>query len=184
MKKIKIKQFNKNTTNDFIKEIEFLNKSIKIKTYLPSEEKVNLIELVMQNSIEFNFVNPIKTLIYFETYAVIKYTNIDLTEYLDDIYALHDMLATNGLIDLVIQTANKDYYFLWEQCQLFVNKYENYQNSLYGVVSQVVNDIPEKLSEIISTVDNFDFTKLNELFQNVSLQGGNSDAIAAQLLNR
>ena len=54
------------------------------------EEKMNIAQLVLQQCIEFNYVNPIKVEAYFNAMVCMKYTNIDFLGYTEDIYNLYD----------------------------------------------------------------------------------------------
>ena len=55
------------------KEIEVLGNKVEVKTYLPIEEKLNIVELVLQECIEFNFVNTIKAEAIFNSMICIIY---------------------------------------------------------------------------------------------------------------
>lgn len=176
MNKINIPSLNKvNITN--LKEVDFLGNKILVKSYLPMEDKISLIEVVMQNAIEFNFVNPTKVEAYFNAYLVAKYTNIDFSEYLDDIYGLYDLVEQSGLLQLVIDNAYDDYEFLKDQCESFVTRYETYQNSLYGVVSKIISDVPEQLGVALDELSKLDFNKVGEVVEKIQASGGNSEAV-------
>lgn len=172
------------TINNSLKEVTFNDTKILVKTYLPIEEKLNLVEIVMQNAIEFNFVNPIKTKAYFNAYVVIKYTNIDFSNYIDDIPALYDLVKRSGLLDLVVGTAEKDYDELADLCDAFVDRYENYQNSLYGIISQVLSDAPAQLKKAVDEIAKLDMSKLKEMYEGVATQGGNQAAIVEALYGK
>ena len=172
------------TINNSLKEVTFNNNKILVKTYLPIEEKLNLVEMVMQNAIEFNFVNPIKTKAYFNAYVVIKYTNIDFSNYIDDIPGLYDLVKRSGLLDLVVGTAATDYDELADLCESFVDKYENYQNSLYGVVSQILLDAPEKMKAAVDEIAKLDISKLQSMYESIATTGGNQAAIVEALYGK
>ena len=53
---------------------------IEVKNYLPIEEKMSLIDLVVQDSMEYGFVNPLKLEKYFNLYFIYKYTNISFSD--------------------------------------------------------------------------------------------------------
>ena len=77
-----------------------------------------------------------------------------------------------------------DYNELWDYCQSFINKYENYQNSLYGVVSQIISDIPEKLGSAMDELARLDMSKLQNVFQEISETGGNSGALMQSVFGK
>ena len=45
------------------KEIEVLGNKVEVETYLPMEEKMNIAQLVLQQCIEFNYVQIRKVLL-------------------------------------------------------------------------------------------------------------------------
>ena len=171
------------TINNSLKEVTFNDNKILVKTYLPIEEKLNLIEVVMQNAIDFNFVNPVKTKAYFNAYVVIKYTNVDFSSYMTDVPALYDLVKRTGLLDLVINTIGDDYLELVKFCDSFVDKFENYQNSLYGMVSQLFSDIPRTISDSIEALGSLDLNKMQELFEVANKVGGSPAALAEAIVN-
>lgn len=167
-----------------IKEIEYNSNKIRVKTYLPIEEKLNIIEMVMQNSIEFNFVNPVKLETYLNAYVAIKYTNIDFSEYLDNIPELYNIIAEAGVKEIINTAIGNDYIELRNLCNLFIDKFEKYQNSLYGMVSQLFSDIPVKMAEAMEALGKLDMDKLQEVFKEVSAVGGSPAAIAETILGK
>ena len=94
---------------------------IEVKNYLPIEEKMSLIDLVVQDSMEYGFVNPLKLEKYFNLYFVYKYTNISFSDAnRKDEDALYDILETNGVIDAVVQASPDDYSYLFEKCEEYL----------------------------------------------------------------
>jgi hypothetical protein len=97
--------------NDFLnnkskeeKEIKFDNVSIKVKQYLPVNDKLNLISAVINESADdLKFYNVGKLEI-FKTLEIIKnYTNINFTDkQLEDVPKLYDLLVSCGLADEII----------------------------------------------------------------------------------
>lgn len=183
MNKVVLKDLEKVKITEEV-EVTLLNEKILIKNYLPMEQKLNLIESVMQNSIEFNFVNPMKVETYFNVYMVLKYTNIDFSEYLSDIPNLYDLIERTGILQTVIDTVGSDYDELWDFCNSFTDKYENYQNSLYGVITQILSDIPEKLGEALDELARLDMSKLQNVFKEVSETGGSTEALVQTVFGK
>lgn len=165
-------------------EVDFLGSKIEIKKYLPMEQKLNIAEIVLQECVEFNFVNPIRVEAFFNIMVCIKYTNIDLSEHLDNVYKLYDIVETNGLLQKVIDTSFEDYNELKMLIEELVSKFEKHENSISGVINRTLLDLPEKLREAMSELDNLDTTKLLNVFDEVLENGGDKNAIVQAIVSK
>ena len=155
---------------------------IEVKTYLPIEDKMSLVELVVQESMEYGFVNPLKLEKWFNLYFIYKYTNINFPDSVrKDEDALYDILEINGVIDTVVQAAPDDYASLFEKCEEYLDKYEKYQTSMQGVLTRLVNSLPEKLSSAMEVLEELDTSKLAEVMNMTKMSGGNEEAIAVEV---
>ena len=177
MAKISFNKLNlkKDTTINVIKigDVE-----IEVKNYLPIEEKMSLIDLVVQDSMEYGFVNPLKLEKYFNLYFVYKYTNISFSDAnRKDEDALYDILETNGVIDAVVQASPDDYSYLFEKCEEYLEKYEKFQNSFYGMATKIVNSVPENMAEAMNMIDNLDLEKIAKTMKVAQLNAGNESAL-------
>lgn len=159
------------------KVVTFQGNYITIKKYLNIEEKLNIAETVLQEAIDFNFVNPFKVEALFNALVCIKYTNIDFSNYVEDMYNLYDIVETTGLLQLVVDTSFADYKELKELTEELVCKYETYQSSLSGVVDRTLLTMPEKLKESINQLEELDTSKLIKLYDGIVENGGNENAI-------
>ena len=151
---------------------------IEVKKYLPIEDKMSLIELVVQDTMEYGFINPLQLEKLFNLYFVYKYTNISFSEgNKKDEGALYDLLEANGVIDAVVQASPDDYAYLFEKCEEYIDKYEQYQNSFYGMANRILNSVPETMTEAMNSLQSLDLSKISETMQIVSANAGNRDAI-------
>ena len=77
MAKISLSKLNleKNTE---INKITINGSEIEVLSYLPLSEKISMINIVVQESIEGRMVNPMLVDSLFHTYLVTAYTNIHL----------------------------------------------------------------------------------------------------------
>lgn len=177
MAKVTFSKLNLKVNTD-VKVINIGDVEIEVKKYLPVEEKNSLIQLVAQNSIEFNFINPLVAEKLLHLYFIYKYTNLSFTaKQREDEDALYDILESNGIVDAVVQASYDEYAYLVEKCGEFMENLQRQQNSLYGIVSKILNDVPETLAEVISLVDDLDTEKIGQAVKYVKDNGGNSDAI-------
>ena len=93
------------------------NGDLTVKQYLPLENKIDLIETVLDFSgSDEGFFNVVKLEAYFRIEMIKAYTNITFTEkQLEDTQKLYDMIAINGIWAIVesnIPEEEKDY--IWE----------------------------------------------------------------------
>ena len=166
------------------KEIEVLGNKVEVKTYLPMEEKMNIAQLVLQQCIEFNYVNPIKVEAYFNAMVCIKYTNIDFLRYTEDIYNLYDIVETTGLIQQVVDVCFEDYQELRRLTEEYLEKHERYENSISGIINRTLLDLPEKLKEAMDELDNLDTGKLLSVYNDIAENGGNQNAIIEAIVGK
>jgi len=162
--------------NTEVNTFDFNGNQIEVLKYLPLEDKCALINLALQSAKEEAIYNPARLEAYFHLYIVMSYTNINFTEkQKDDKIKLYDTLKSNGLIDKVLINMDEDEYSAL--CE-YLNQQEsdilNYQNTLTGLISSIIENLPLKAEEMQKIVENFD----PEKFQNVlnfakSANGGN-----------
>lgn len=168
-----------------IKTITIGEFEVEVKQYLPLEEKISLIEMVAQNSIDFNFINPLKVEKYFNLYFVYKYTNISFSDKVkENEEVLYDILETHRVFDAVVEAAREDYIYLYEKCEEYLEKLQNQQNSVYGVVSRLINDIPESMANALDAVSQLDLDKVSKTLSLISETGGNQSAIVEAIMGQ
>ena len=117
---------------------------LEIKTYLPVNEKLQLIERVISQSMEENdtYQNPIKIEIFSNLEIVKAYTNLKFS---DDEWAdpatLYDLLEDNDIIAVVISNLPKDEYnFLVNGINDTIKALYDYKNSAAGILENISND--------------------------------------------
>jgi len=152
---------------DEIKTIEIGENTIEVKQYLPVNEKLSLIERVVNLSQdENNFPNPIKIDVIGSIEMIAAYTNITFTEkQKEDIGKLYDLLEENGIIDKIIAAIPEiEYEFLINGIDKTIDAVYDYRNSALGILEAIKTDysnldleateIQKKLSdpEALSTV--------------------------------
>ena len=151
--------------NTEVNTFDFNGNQIEVLKYLPLEDKYDLINLTLQSAKEEAIYNPVKLEAYFHLYILMMYTNINFTEkQKEDKIKLYDILKSNGLIDKVLANMEEDEYnFLCESLNQQERDILDYQNTLAGVISNVIKNLPIQAEEMQKIVDNFD----PEKFQNV-----------------
>ena len=151
--------------NTEVNTFDFNGNHIEVLKYLPLEDKCALINLALQSAKENAIYNPARLEAYFHLYIIILYTNINFTEkQKEDKIKLYDTLKSNGLIDQVLMNMDEDEYSAL--CE-YLNQQEsdilNYQNTIAGIIDNIIENLPIRAEEMQKIVNNFDPSK----FENV-----------------
>lgn len=128
---------------DEIKTIEIGENTIEVKQYLPVNEKLGLIERVINLSQdENNFPNPIKIDVIGSIEMIAAYTNITFTEkQKEDIGKLYDLLEENGIIDKIMRAIPEvEYEFVSDGIDQTIKAVYGYRNSVLGILDAVKTD--------------------------------------------
>ena len=115
------------------------DKEVAVKQYLPMEEKINLIEKVMNESGEATFANPLKIEVFFNLALIENYTNLGIDA--DKLLETYDYLESHGVFTTIIKAIPLEEYkgllsFLDES---FKNYYA-YKNSALGIMETISTD--------------------------------------------
>ena len=124
------------------KVIKINNKEIYVKQYLPVNDKLKLINrilnLVSEN--KYSFVNPIQLDVLAIVEIIKSYTNISFDDEMlpNEIY---DELENEGIANIVISVIPaSEYDFITAGIQDTVNAYYNYKNSVLGILEAATQD--------------------------------------------
>lgn len=132
------------TKNQDVKILNWNNQDIEIKQYLSVKDKMELVSNVLNYSHdgESNFANPIKLDVYTTLEILYFYTNINFTDkQKEDALKLYDLFIGNGLYSKIIELIpTEEYYDLLNTIQESVEAIYAYQNSVMGILDNVVND--------------------------------------------
>ncbi len=148
-----------------VKTFKYGDNVIEVLQYLPIEDKYSLISISLQKAKEGNIYNQIKLDAYFNLYIVMMYTNIVFTEkQKEDPMKLYDYLESNGIINQVIANlAEEEYKKLYNYLQDIMKDSLMYNNTVSGIINNLIETLPARAEEMQKIVDNFD----KEKFQNV-----------------
>lgn len=141
MKFENIKLFN----NEEIENIVMLynEQEIKVKRYLPVNEKLDLISwIINQSADELKFYNVGKIIIFKAIGLVKYYTEIEFTEEeLNDVPNLYDKLYKSGFLEeLFITIPEEEIKFIDMVLENTVDSIYKYQNSIFGILDAVTTD--------------------------------------------
>lgn len=158
------------TKNTEVKTFTYKEQEIEVKQYLPIEEKLELIGNAVNNTLltdDNNFPNYIKLRMYVELEVIFKYTNIIFTDkQKEDLPKLYDLLAGNGIVDLVEdQLPQNTIIHLIIDAQDILEEIFNYNNSTYMAITKLIANYANTDEELADTqnklksLDNLDLVK-------------------------
>lgn len=142
-----------------VKVINFNNVQVEVKQYLPIQEKIELIEYVLNNmdteGTGYKFVNYIQQHILTVIAFVKYYTNLTFTEkQTEDIYRFYDSIYGSELFEDVIETIPK------KEADLIISMIDNIVNSTYDYQTSALG-IMEAISKDYKNVE-FDAEKIRQ----------------------
>lgn len=123
-----------------VKVITFNEQEIEVKQYLPVNDKLHIIENVINKLLgeENNFINPVKMKVYLALEVLYNYTNINFTDkQKEDEAKLYDMVVSSGLLNMVVDNILGEYNDL--SCGVYdtVSEIYKYNNSAMGIMEQI-----------------------------------------------
>ena len=150
----------KTKTNTAIAKIND-NIEIEVLQYLPIEDKIDLIQIALQKSLENGIYNEMKLDMYFNLYMIYMYTNLEFTdEEKADEFTLYNELQSNNIIVGVIGAMDENEYdSLIDYLQMMQRANEKYKRSAAALLQSIVQDMPKNAAAAAEIVDNFDKEK-------------------------
>lgn len=140
-------------------------KEFNIRTHISIDEKYDLVMTTLQQSLEPNgFYNEISMDKFFHLNLVFLYTDIEFSEEeREDTDKLYDLLDTNGIIDIVIETIGQEYKVNLDYLMKNEHKFTDFNHSVAGALMGVVNSLPLQAEAAKEILDGFDPTKYEEV---------------------
>ena len=158
--------FNK-TINKENKIINFNGSEIQIIPYLSIADKYDLIMATIKKSYEEGIYNPIKLKMYFYLHLVYMYTNIIFdAENKAKVEELYDTLSNSGLITLILENIDeKELEFLQVKLMQTLSEIKEYNSSITGFLSVLLNDLGDKIKNGLNTIKDIDPSILNKVLE-------------------
>lgn len=127
--------------------------AIKVKEYLPVNEKREVIDLVIAHCSEYEegnvLLNGVELYIMFHIKFIEAYTDIEFTsDYYDD----YDALTENGLLDMIINAALPEYNRMTEML-ILQKEYVLAQNSLEAQVGRFLGDLSYQFGKFVDNIE-------------------------------
>ena len=148
---------------------------IEVKQYLPIQDKIDLVQIALQQSWENGFYNEVKLDMYFHLYIVYFYSNLVFSpEDREDEYKLFDELESNDVIISIIGAMEENEY---ERLKYYLSALKestiNYKSSAAAVVNSIVQDLPKNAAAAAEIVEGFDKEKYAEVVAFAKAANGN-----------
>lgn len=147
------------------KTVEILGDKVEIKQYLPMADKNSILEMVVQTADGGTVINTLALNAIFETYLVMKYTDIEFTqEDKADLFGLYDKLECNGIIEQVIKNIPAiEYKLLKDSLESIVKEYKDYRISAKGCIDTLLLFAPNAAEKLNEAVAQFDSEKIENV---------------------
>lgn len=148
--------------------ININNVDITVKQYLPLDEKMELVQRVLNRAVdETGFFSPMRLEVILELEVIRTYTNINITDkMMDDPGKIYDQIENNGIWRDISSTIPwKEYQGLRQAVDDCATAVTSYQTSLLGILKTVNQnytttgaDVKDLLQEL-GTIENSDVLK-------------------------
>ena len=130
--------------NRVFNDILLEGKPLEVRRYLPLEEKVNLVQRVMNMCAGTDtFCNPLQLKVISELEMVLTYSNFAFADELlgEDVYKVCDYLDLTGIMTTVLGTIpESEKNFILSSCWETADKLTNYNNSFMGALHRISED--------------------------------------------
>lgn len=162
-------------TNSDVRNITYNDQDIEIKQYLPVEKKIEVINEIINSTVEdIGFFNPFKLEIITNFCLIKAYTNINFTEkqITEDFFKTYNLLESSGLMTEIFAAIPEDEIDCIRKASEKSSKaIMEYNNSVSGLLERVSQDYSnvtfdlDKLQEVLGNPENL--TLVKEMIKNV-----------------
>lgn len=149
---------------------EKLKKDLAVKSYLSIKDKKKLVEQIVDDTIIYDSglfkFNGIDQLVYYNMRCIEAYTNLELS---DDIENDYDLLCQSGLMNKILATFENEYTeilsLLQMQCDyiLLDNSITAKVNVLLSAVTNGVDKLSDSIIDTFKNIKPEDMQKITEL---------------------
>lgn len=141
------------------KIITIEGQDIIIEQYLPVNEKLALVERVLNMTIDdTGFFNPVRMEVFMSLEMVKTYTNISITDkMMENATKTYDLLVMNNILDQVIDAIpDEEFETVFETIEECAHHAVNYLNSFQGMMKTITENYDAtkiNVEEIMATLD-------------------------------
>lgn len=161
-------------TDDYT-TISINNQDIKVQKYLPIKDKIDLIQIALQNSLEDGIYNDMKLDVFFHLYVIYMYTDLIFTkEEKADPFKLYDELESNYVVVNVLGAMGEhEYNILIDYLKTTKAAYEKYNSSMTSFIKTMIQDLPKNAEAAAEIVKNFNPDEYPEVVRFANAANGN-----------
>lgn len=166
--------------------LNFKGKEIKVKQYLSIEQKINLIQIALQQAYDEGVYNDGLLTAYFHVYVVMFYTDLEFTdEEKQNVLSLFDLMESEGFISSVIELIPKDEFSELVEI-LNVQQTNNvvYKQSAAYLIGQFIDMLPSQMEKVGEIVNNFDPAKYQAVVDFATAANGGRNIITNEPVNK
>lgn len=168
--------------NDKVRILKFKNKDIKVKQYLPIQDKLNLIQIALQQSLDEGVYNDGLLTAYFHTYVVMFYTDLEFTdEEKQDVLTLFNLMDSENLIGSVIELIPQSEF--GDLLEMLNNQQKNnmiFKQSAAYIIGQFIDALPSQMEKVGEIVNNFDPSKYQAVVDFATAANGGRNIVTNQ----
>ena len=145
--------------------IKIADKDIEVLNYLPIEDKYDLIQATLQQSVEGIGFNEILIEMNFYLNVVFLYSNISFTEtQKEDRYKLYDILESNGVINEIVNAIPvQEFKSLMDSFDLEKKRVGRENRSSAGILNNIISKLPNKAQETSDILKNINFEDMKDV---------------------
>lgn len=151
------------TSGDVV-PVEWGGFTIEVKNYLPIEEKLDLVQDIVNTSVDNNgYYNPMKINMYLTVKTFFAFTNISITEkQLENIEKVYDALMVSEIYQIVPVDSYREIHGYVSE---IIRSVYEYKNSAYGILDGISADYSnleldaEKIKDSLADSDNLTLLK-------------------------
>lgn len=149
--------------NEEVKEIDIGGVKIKVKQYLPTSDKVDLMEAAIAKAGGNNFLEEV----YFYYYLVLLYTDITITQkQQENELKLYDLFNTNGIIEQVLEVIPTDEFSkLYDAYNALCESAHSYSVSTGGAITALLEQLPKTAQDAAKAMEEFDPQKYKQVME-------------------
>ena len=161
--------------------IKIADKDIEVLNYLPIEDKYDLIQATLQQSVEGIGFNEILIEMNFYLNVVFLYSNISFTEtQKEDRYKLYDILESNGVINEIVNAIPvQEFKSLMDSFDLEKERVGIENRSSAGILNNIISKLPNKAQETSDILKNINFEDMKDVINFANELGVNIPKISS-----
>ena len=129
--------------NDLVNPLMFGENTIEVKMYLPLEDKITLVQTILNNTVDDNgYYNPIQLEVNKVIEVTAAYTNLSFTDkQRENVYKLYDQLISSGFWGaLSASIPHSEMEYVDGKLKSLIDNIYAYRNSAAGILENLNAD--------------------------------------------